>query len=551
MERGGREGLSEALDQAIKQLSAGERIEEALDAHPQHAPALEPLLQAAAALQAEAATPLPTDLEAWLPSGARDFAAIAEQMLSQPAAPQPAMAPRLRVGRRAARTPTPEIAQILDEALERMAGGASVEECVDAYPQYARDLAPLLHTSAALRLQTATPLPAELEAWLPSGAREFNAIAERVAPRYARRPLVLRSVPLQRAAVAATLVVGMLGVADIASAASLPGEPLYTWKRAKEDITLSLTSDPNALINLHTTYAERRLAELGLLTAPNEPVDPALVEEATESLVHHVEAAISEAQQTGNADTAPIAQIIAKSRNVLPQAASAAPEASGSINGAAAQINALAPQVPTPATGPAAIAEPATVQPSNTATTAPDDDDDSGGPVAIGDTEVPTDGTTPLPDQPTPTPSGGVLIDPASPTSGSVLDPTVVPTEQPAGTPIAETSTPEVPPSEPPDDDPSEPLPSRTPLPPSATSTPLPQPTATSTIPPTNPPTATPVPTEPPGTPLPPPPTQSPPPTRDRPTPRPTKTPTPLPPTSTSTPRPTDTPVTPNDTPAA
>src|SRR5262245_17945385 len=110
MERGGREGLSEALDQAIKQLGAGESIEEALDAHPEHAPALDPLLQAAAALQSAAATPLPPDLEAWLPDGAREFTAIAEQMLTQPAAPQPASASRLRIGRRASRIPTPEIA---------------------------------------------------------------------------------------------------------------------------------------------------------------------------------------------------------------------------------------------------------------------------------------------------------------------------------------------------------------------------------------------------------------------------------------------------------
>jgi hypothetical protein len=375
------------------------------------------------------------------------------------------------------RTPLPS--EILARSITQLATRESIEECLDVHPEHAPKLDPLL--IAALQAAAATPLPPELEAWLPTGAREFTAIAERMAARYARRrPMVLRSVPLQRGAVAATLVVGMLGVADIASAASLPGEPLYTWKRAKEDITLSLTSDPNALISLHASYAGRRLTELDLLTAPNEPVDPALVEEATQSLVHHVEAAISEAKQTGNADTGPIEQIIAKSRNVLPQAASAAPEASAPLLDARDQLAALAPQVPT-ASGPAVVTEPATAQPTNTATTPPDDDDDNGGPVAIGDTEVPTDGTTPLPDQPTSTPCGGVVIDPASPTSGSVLDPTAVPTELRVGTPIAETSTPEVLPSQPPDDDPSEPLPTSTS-----------QPTLTNTVPPTDEPSTDP-----------------------------------------------------------
>src|SRR5262249_43785767 len=153
---------------------------------------------------------------------------------------------------------------------------------------------------------------------------------------------------LQRAIVATAVVVAMMGVADTAAAASLPGQPLYAWKRAKEDITLSLTSDPNALINLHATYAERRLNELNMLTAPNEPVDPALVEQATHSLVEHVQAAIIEARQTGSADTRPITQIIDKSRNVLPQAASAAPEVRATLLDARDQLAEMAPTVPPP-----------------------------------------------------------------------------------------------------------------------------------------------------------------------------------------------------------
>jgi hypothetical protein len=548
MERGGHEGLSEALDQAIKQLGAGESIEEALDAYPQHAPALDPLLQTAATLQATATTPLPPELEAWLPAGAREFAAITEQMLWQPA-PQPSPALSLRGSRRAARQATPEIALILDEALDRIADGASEEDCIDAYPQYAGELGSLLRLSAALRVEAATPLPPELEAWLPAGAHEFATIAERMAPRYARRgAAVLQNTTLQRTAVAATLVVAMMGLADRAAAASVPGEPLYTWKRAKEDITLSLTSDPNALINLHATYAERRLAELDLLTAPNEPVDPALVEEATQSLVDHVEAAISEAKQTGNADTGPINQIIAMSRNVLPQAANAAPEASAPIIDARNQIAALAPQVPPTVVGSAtAVPETATAQPGDTATaTADNDNNDRGGPIAAGATsEVPTAGTTPGSEQPTPTPPDDIVTNPASPTSGPVFGETETPTDLPASTPVDVTSTPEVLPTQTPDD-PSEPGPTKTPVPIPATSTS--QPTATNTaVPPTPLPTSTAVPTDPPSTPLPPP-TSPPTPTHERPTPRPTRTPTPLPPTKTPTPKPTDTPQ-PTDTP--
>src|SRR5262249_26777613 len=134
MTRRRREDLSEVLDKAITQLGSGESIEETLNANPQYAPELDPLLHAAAALQAEAQTPLPPDLEAWLPTGARDFAAITEQMLSQPAMPQLESAARIRRTFNVSSTSAPTIALILDEALDRVAGGASIEDCLEAYP---------------------------------------------------------------------------------------------------------------------------------------------------------------------------------------------------------------------------------------------------------------------------------------------------------------------------------------------------------------------------------------------------------------------------------
>lgn len=74
-------GMPDALDQALAQLRAGESVEGCLAAFPQYAAALEPLLRAGDQLRASAAEPLPLDLENWLPTGARDFAAIAEQMV--------------------------------------------------------------------------------------------------------------------------------------------------------------------------------------------------------------------------------------------------------------------------------------------------------------------------------------------------------------------------------------------------------------------------------------------------------------------------------------
>src|SRR5262245_20685698 len=82
-ERSQTKSMPDLLDQALARLQAGDSVEASLDAAPQHAAALEPLLRMGALLRAEAAAPLPPDLEAWLPAGARDFAAIAEQMALQ------------------------------------------------------------------------------------------------------------------------------------------------------------------------------------------------------------------------------------------------------------------------------------------------------------------------------------------------------------------------------------------------------------------------------------------------------------------------------------
>ena len=94
------ENLSEVLDQALARIRAGERIEACLDDYPQYAPTLTPLLRTGALLHDETTTQLPPDLEAWLPSGARDFAAIVQQMLPQQSAqPQQRTAP-VRSGKR-------------------------------------------------------------------------------------------------------------------------------------------------------------------------------------------------------------------------------------------------------------------------------------------------------------------------------------------------------------------------------------------------------------------------------------------------------------------
>jgi uncharacterized protein DUF5667 len=546
MKRGAREDLTEILDKAIGELDAGGRIEEYLDAYPQFASDLDPLLRTTAALQAEAATPLPPDLEAWLPTGARDFAAIAEQMLAQPTAPAKATVRRTRPARQAPRRVAPDFATILDQALSRVTAGMSVEDCLAAYPQYAHDLEPLLRTGAVLHAHAATPLPRELQAWLPAGARDFAAIAEQMMPRSSvrYRPSALQHLTWQRAVAALVVAVTLMG-ADAASAASLPGQPLYGWKRAKEDITLSLTADPTVLVNLHVYYADQRLDELAQMAASGEPVDPASIEDVSNSLLKHL-------GEVGDPSADPaVKDLFLRSKNVL---ANAARQQAPLDPANSEKLIETRNQVAKIEENPTPVAQDTPIAPSAESTTE--------GVAEIG-TEDATEGPTP-----TLTPDNPDVI-PPNPTVSSIGGPTSVPTLPPAQvgpTPTSDGVVPTPSPSsELPTPLPGEPTivperqPTTAPGQPTATSVPsdnLPLPTSTSSLPTSTPrlppsatatlvPTATPVPTATQG-PVPPPPTRPVPPTRP---PR-TPTSTPVPPTDTPVP-PTDTPVPPTDTPPA
>ncbi|HEX5691975.1 MAG TPA: DUF5667 domain-containing protein, partial [Roseiflexaceae bacterium] len=440
MERGMRGDLSEILDKAITKLHAGESPEEYLADYPQFAPELDPLLHAAAALHAEANTSLPVEMEIWVATaGALDFAQIAEQMTSQPEVPPLVTPAPSRPTRRKRQAAATGVSALLDQALGRMAQGASVEGCLEDHPQHAAELEPLLRMGAVLRAEAATPLPAEMAAWLKTGgAHDFAQIAEQMAPRYARRPSALRSqVSWQRAVVGVAVFVAIMGVADTAAAASLPGQPLYLWKRAKEDITISITNDPSELVGLHAEYAKRRISELAMLSVSGTQVDKDAAEEVSESLLEHVDAVADAASQQSDQDVTQIAsELAAESKSALERAAeNATPDVQAAFNTARQEIEEIALTIPTPAADLPATALPATetstatgLVPTSTSVPA------SNGGSAFSSADATA---TPTPDLPfdspipaLPTPTNGIVLVPstATATSGVVLpgEPTVV-----------------------------------------------------------------------------------------------------------------------------
>ncbi|ABU57751.1 DUF5667 domain-containing protein [Roseiflexus castenholzii] len=442
-----------------------------------------------------------------------------------------------------------DIAEAFDEALNRLLSGASIDECLARYPQAAANLEPLLEIAGLVRHEAALPLPPELERWLPTGAQEFSALAGQMLAQRQRTGHLLR--PLRKAAVQRVLagalaVTVLLASVDTASAQSLPGDPLYVWKVAREDLTLSITTDPAQRSKLHIDYARRRMLEIEMLITGNDSITPQALEEPLAILSVHVRGAVVESRQIGTADVSDdVNVLIDEVRKTLFQLASKVPDANPLIDTVQGQIDAvIEPTVAPPATTiPLSSPAPASTTQTPAATDAPSP---TSADVPVVDL---TDQTPSVEDRPTP--------DGESTQAVATPPPTARP-PRPTPTPgqAAPTAT-------------NAPLPTRTPMPGSPTSTP--SPTATYTVQPTEvPPTDTPLPTHTPS------PTHTPPPTATRippteppsvsstpqppPTarpPRPTLTPTPAPtatPTDTPTPAPTDTPTpaptaTPTDTP--
>src|SRR5262249_24002134 len=335
--------LPDVLDQALGRLQAGESIEGCLAAFPQHAAALEPLLRVGDQLSAMASEPLPSDLQDWLPAGALDFAAIAAQMAPKYARRR---AKRARARGDAAGSPSLR-ADALDQAIARMRDGESIESSLADHPNLTDDLVPLLRAGAQLRAQAATPLPPDLERWLRAGARDFAAIAEQMAPRYARRRSpASRPLTLQRTAIAVALVAAMMGAVDTASAQSLPGETLYQWKRAKENISLALVTDPDQRSHMLVEYAGRRLNEFNQLVDTGKSADPVLVAETLNSMFANLQGALDEDKKNQTIDVAPEAsQLLAEAKSEIARVTPiVSPETVRVLDSAAAKADQLTQQ---------------------------------------------------------------------------------------------------------------------------------------------------------------------------------------------------------------
>ena len=179
---------------------------------------------------------------------------------------------------------------ILNNCLERIFRGESIEDCLASYPREASELEPLLRTGLSLAQEAA--------AISPSPELKASVLSRLEARLYATEEKARVKVPFWHMrwvrAVASVAIVFFVGIGTVAaSAKALPDGTLYPLKLAVEQARVSLARSNVSRAELHLQFAEERVYEITLMAGEGkEEQIPGLVERFS----NHLEEAVGSAQ---------------------------------------------------------------------------------------------------------------------------------------------------------------------------------------------------------------------------------------------------------------
>jgi len=144
----------------------------------------------------------------------------------------------------------------LEDCLERMAEGESMQACLSRYPEHSQELAPLL--KAAEQVQAGGHIQPSMQFKTLARSRLVNHM--RSHPRERKFLPVRGWKPVWQGAVSLVVFLFAFLVAGTAYAQSAgPGGPMYGWKLASENVWLAISPDPVAT---DLALANRRAQEV-------------------------------------------------------------------------------------------------------------------------------------------------------------------------------------------------------------------------------------------------------------------------------------------------
>jgi hypothetical protein len=151
-----------------------------------------------------------------------------------------------------------EFDNVLNECIERMLKGESVEACLAAYPEYAAALEPLLRT--ALDTRKAASIMPRPEFRQRAGYEFQAAIRDLVPP---KKQVGFRWQVRLVTALSVVVIILIAGTGTVAAASnSLPDGPLYPVKLFTENVRLVLTPSDLGKAELYSEYADTRVKEI-------------------------------------------------------------------------------------------------------------------------------------------------------------------------------------------------------------------------------------------------------------------------------------------------
>jgi len=213
-----------------------------------------------------------------------------------------------------------------------------------------------------------------------------------MAPRRALRErlaiilgIVSKPLPLvYRAGVAAVLVAAVVGAATMASADSLPDDPLYGVKLASEQARLSLAQAPQDLVAVELSIAETRLREATALVAQQRDAE---ADVAASAFGEHLAAAAAHLEPSRAQDGVLLRQIQLRlgGQRLPAMDPGATPNALSVLRSASREITAASPNAGSIADLAARAAE----QAADLVTSEGDDDGDEGASGSTASTFAP------------------------------------------------------------------------------------------------------------------------------------------------------------------
>ena len=161
-----------------------------------------------------------------------------------------------------------EFDNILDECLERLIKGETIEQCLASYPEQAAELEPLLQTVlVAQKASAVEPRPEFRE----RARYQFRAALQETEMKRGRR-FFFGWQPQWATAVIAVLVLLLSGGGTVAAANnSMPDEPLYQVKLAIETVRLALTPSTLGKAELYVSLADKRVTEITKMAGKGKP----------------------------------------------------------------------------------------------------------------------------------------------------------------------------------------------------------------------------------------------------------------------------------------